>query len=476
MLRDLLRVFICTMKRPTHFFNLEATKNKDGSSLIFFNLNYGYREYNPINNGFKYIPLKISTQWSIKEEYWEGKPIYRANNSYVRKYGKDINNILDKIEKISYDQLSIYRNTHENDPSPFELKNIVLQKLGRNEKLSSDKVITEYIISSVEERTKLNITSERRWAEVTGKQYTNLKNHIIKYQKKKNTVLTFSKLTGEIFMDFFKVINEIYKEETGENYAHNTIVKENKHFRALLNEATKDEIEVGFRFTKKEYFIRERAIKNEIFLTEEHLNKIINTDVSHSKEFTHAKNYIIISSFTGLRIGDMVYLHELKPEHLIHESKKYFCFTTRIRKSQENKEELIVTIPILKPVKEIIIQNGNNFPKFPSKNNIRKCIKKLLIHLEFNHLINERKYYYLIDKASDEKVKLHDIFSPHDCRSSFITNLKNIGLHDADIEPITHPKHKYTSIVQVYDKNALISKAVNLINSLKNKKSELYKY
>ena len=99
-----------------------------------------------------------------------------------------------------------------------------------------------------------------------------------------------------------------------------------------------------------------------------------------------------------------------------------------------------------------------------------------MTHLEFDHYINEKKYYYLIDKVVEEKIKLHDIFSPHDCRSSFITNLKNLGVHDADIEPITHPKHKYTSIVQVYDKNALVSKAVNLINALKPKKSHLYKY
>jgi hypothetical protein len=464
------------MKKPTHFFNLEATKNKNGNRLIYFNLNYGYKEFDPTNIGSKYTPLKISTQWNIPEEYWIGKPTYRANNTYVRKHGKDINNILDKIEKIAYDQLSIYRNTYDNDPTPIELKGILLEKLGRIEKAITDKVIIDYITSNINERTTTNITSEKRWSKETGKQYNNLKNHIINYQNKKGIILTFSKLTGEIFMDFFKVINEIHKEETGKNYAHNTIKKENSHFRALLNEASQKDIEVGFNFRKKEYFIRERIIKNEIYLTEENLNKIINTDVSHSKELTNAKNYIIISSFTGLRIGDMVYLYELEPEYQTHEEQKYFCFTTLIRKSPENKEELIVTIPILKPVKELLLQNGNQFPKFTSKTNIRKCIKKLLRHLEFNNYINEKKYYYLIDKAVEEKVTFNDIYSPHDCRSTYITNLKNIGILDADIEPITHPKHKYTSIIQVYDKNPLVVKAVNLINLLKQKKSKLYKY
>lgn len=464
------------MKQPTHFFNLESTKNKNGNRLIYFNLNYGYKEFDPINNGFKYISLKISTKWNINEEYWEGKPIYRANSTYVKKYGKDINNILDKLEKTTYDQLSIYRNTHDVNPTPKQLKKIVLEKVGRIKKEISDKVITDYITDSVNKRTTANITSEKRWSKDTGKQYTNLKNHIVNYQSQKGITLTFGKLNGELFMDFFKVINEIYKTESGQNYAHNTIAKENKHFRALLNEATKDDIEVGFNFRKKEYFIKERTIKNEIFLAEVQLQKIISTDVSHSKELSHAKNYILISSFTGLRIGDMIFLHELEPEKQTHESKKYDCFTTRIRKSQENKEELIATIPILKPVKELLLQNKNKFPKFTSKPNIRKCIKKLLIHLEFNNKIEVKKHYYLVDKAVIGKEKLHDIFSPHDCRSTFITHLKNLGIHDEDIEPITHPKLKNTSIIQTYDKTNLTSKAVNLIKQINTKKSVLFKY
>jgi integrase len=377
---------------------------------------------------------------------------------------------------LAYDQLSIYRNTHEAEPTPDQLKKIVLEKIGRIEKSTTDKVIIDYITLRVDDRTTTNITSEKRWNKETGKQYTNLKNHIINYQNKKGTTLTFGKLNGELFMDFFKVINEIYKEESGENYAHNTIAKENKHFRALLKDATDNNIEVGFNFRKSEYFIKERAIKNEIFLTEEQLQTIINTDVSHSKELTHAKNYIIISSFTGLRIGDMIFLNELEPENQIYESKKYYCFTTRIRKSQENKDELIATIPILEPVKKLLSQNNNEFPKFTSKPNIRKCIKKLLIHLKFENKIVVKKYYYLIDNAVIEKEKLQDIFSPHDCRSTFITNLKNLGIHDEDIEPITHPKLKNTSIIQTYDKSNLTSKAVNLIKAINSKQSKLYKY
>lgn len=464
------------MKQPKHFFNLETKKNKAGEHRIFFNLSYGEKEFTFANQTAKYTPLRISTKWSIKKEYWNDKPTYRANKTYVSKFGVDLNNELAKIEKTAYTQLSNFRSTHEREPSILELKQLVFEKLNRISKQNHDVLIKDYITKSVETRTNLEITSQKRWSKSTGEQYSNLKNHIENYENSKGIILTFGDLTGEVFMDFFKEINELNKKVTGEYYAHNTVAKENKHFRALLNCANEDEIAIGFKYSKKEYFIKRREIKNENFLSIEQLQTIINTDVSHSKEFAHARNYLILSSFTGLRIGDMVHLHEVKPEILTHNSKKYECFTTRIRKSQENKDELITTIPILLPVKEYLKLNEKKFPRFPAQSNIRKDIKKFLIHLKFENIFEVKKYYYTIDSVVTTQEKLCDIFTPHDCRSTFISNLKDLGIHDEDIEPITHPKHKYTSIVQVYDKTALVGKAVTLINALKSKKSQLYKY
>ena len=133
------------MKEPKHNFNLESKANQSGKHLIYFNLNYGYKEYNSVNSSFKYIPLRLSTKWTIKNEFWTGKPTYRANTTHGRKYGKDINVQLEKIESISYLQLSLYRNEHECNPTPNELKRLVFEKLDRIEKTSDSIIITEYM-------------------------------------------------------------------------------------------------------------------------------------------------------------------------------------------------------------------------------------------------------------------------------------------------------------------------------------------
>jgi hypothetical protein len=464
------------MKQPKHFFNLESSPNKMGEHLIFFNLSYGFKEYNPKTRKNKYVPIRLSTEYRIQKEYWIDTPTYRANQQYVRRIGKNLNNVLEKIESTSYKQLELFRETHEKDPSPSELKNLILVKLKRIKKPNTDVLITDYIKDTVTTRTTVGIKSSKRWSKGTGKQYTNLKNHIENYEVKTNQTLTFGTITGEIFMDFFKTINDHQKELTNEFFAHNTIAKQNKHFRAILKAANKSKIVVGFSHSSDEYEIKEIHIKNEIVLSTEHLHAIINSDVSYSKELSHARNYIILSSFTGLRIGDMIFLHELEPKNQKYNSLSYYCITTRIRKNKENKEELTTVIPILAPIKNYLTENESKFPEFPAQTNIRKYITKLLKHLEIENLVDVKKYYYLIDNPIVSKEKLCDVFTPHDCRSTFITKLKELGIADSDIEPITHPKLKSGSIIQTYDKSKLIQKAVNLINILNTKNSELYNY
>jgi integrase len=464
------------MKQPTHFYNLESKPNKSNEHLIYINLSYGYKEYNPASKRTKYIPLRISTQWSIAKEYWNDE-IYRANQNYVRKFGKDLNNNLERIEKICYNQLSVYRNDNDSDPTPTELKVKVMEKLSRADKPNPDILIVEYIKNTVTRRTSLPNTSSEFWSKSTGSQYTNLASRIEKYQAKKNTVLTFNKLTEEIYWDFFKTINDIEKEESGNYYKQSTIAKDCKHLRAIFNCANEDNIEISINYAKRSLKIQPSKKKYETYLTEAHLQKIINEDVSYSKEFEHARNYIIISSLCGgLRIGDMKHLHELGMQTITHHGKPYEVITTRIRKSQENKEELVSIIPILLPVKKLLTENEGKFPKFPSEPILRKNIKKFLKHLKFEDRITVKNNYYLVDEVEIKYEPLHTLFSPHDCRRTFITNLRQLGIQNDTIEPITHPKIKYASVLDSYDKSTLNDKAIKLINQLESKKSSVFQY
>ncbi|MDI6049808.1 phage integrase SAM-like domain-containing protein [Flavobacterium sp. XS2P24] len=464
------------MKQPTHNFNLEARKTKSGKQLILFNLSYGIKKNTPNSNTPRYQPFRISTEWSINKEYWIDKPTYRANQTYVKKYGKDLNNVLDKIERISYEQLSFFRNTFDKDPTNEELKQLVFEKLNRRKKDNQNTNIADYTEKLISRRTNLTNTSSEYWGDTTAKQYQAIVNRIKRYESDKNIKLTFGEITEEIYWDYFKTINDYQKTDNGEYYTQTTVNKEFRSLRAIFNCAKEDGIDIQIAYSKKNLKIPSSPASYETYLSEEQLNTIINTDTSHSKEFEHARNYIILSSFTGLRIGDMIYLHEVNPETIIHKSKKYNCFTTKIRKSPENTQELIVTIPILKPVKNLLEANGNKFPKFTSEPNIRKVIKKFLKHLEFKDKIKTKTKYYLVNEIKIENKEQHTLFTPHDCRRTFITNIKQLGVQNDTIEPITHPKIKNASVLDGYDKSTLDDKAVKFLNQLSSKKSPLFKY
>lgn len=463
------------MTNPKYSFFLESKPNNTGEHLIFLNMSYGKREYNVKTEKYKYLPLKLSTGFSIKKEEWDSENNC-GNSTHVRKNGLALNNALSKIKTTSIQQLQLFENEHKKKPTPNELKRIIQKELGTSKDTNIDISVTKYISDRISARTNAEITTKQRIAKSTANQYTNLKNHIKNYEKHRNIVLSFGKLTGEQFLDFFTVINDLYKTESGNYYAHNTIAKENKHFRAILNAAYKNNINIGFNHLHEDYEIKQREIKNEIVLTIDQLTTILNADVSFSKEFIHARNYILISSLTGLRISDMVCLHEVESKNLKHNSAKYFCFTTKIRKNKENKDDLIAVIPVLEPIKDLLKQNSNSFPEFPAQTNIRKYITKFLKHLKFENLVDVKKYYYKVNKAVTTKEKLHDVFGPHDCRSTYITNLKQLGISNDIIEPITHPKNSSNSMVDRYDKSSLVDKAVQFINVLNTKNCSLYKY
>ena len=458
------------MKKAKHHFNLESRANKNGERLIYINLSYGYMDTTAKNN-IRYTPMRLSTKYTIKDEYWDGEPNYRANVSYVRRFGNELNNALDTIKKESYAQLSYYRQQNEADPTPIELKRLILEKLKRIKKLETKNRIVDFIKKKIIYRTQLPKSNKDYWKLGTKKLYETLINHIEEYEKDTSTILYFESMSEDIYWNYFMVLNKIRKEETGIGYTETTMHKDYKHLKVIFRLAEEKDIKIGFNYRKKGLVIPAAKASYQTYLNPEQLTKIIETDVSHSIAFTHAKNYIIASSMTALRIGDMCEIHEIKPEHVVYNKKTIYCFTTKIRKSRNNRTELMVTIPILKPLKDLLDGNDGKFPSFPAKSKINKNIKKLLKFLEFDSPVELNHKYYLEDEDVSETKPQHEVFTAHDCRRTFISNLKALGLHNDDIEPITHPKIKDKSIIDLYDNTPDVSKAFRLISELENTNS-----
>ncbi|PHS60321.1 MAG: hypothetical protein COB12_13380 [Flavobacterium sp.] len=473
------------MKPSKYFFNLESRANKSNKHLIYFNLNYGYKIYNPATEKYHYQNLRISTEYSIKKEYWiqikktksqDGEPIYKANKAFVSKFGKDLNVDLEKIKNLCINQLKLFRNEYEINPKPKELKRIVLEKLGRIEKVNNDVLITKYIDKIIAERKKLPPTSIKYWGDGTIKQYKNLKSHIENHQTRTSTQLTFSKLNETEYWNIFDSINKRNQESEGNSIKHNTIAKICKHLRVILKSAVENNIEIGFKWNNTDFKIKEVTTENNTALEQEQLLKIYNTDTDHSREFYNARNYILFSSLTALRIGDMVELHTCKVETYKVKNKTFKGFLTKIRKSNDNTTELFTIIPLAKSLLEIIEQNNGNFPKFPSKPVIGRQIKKFLKFLEYDEIVEFKERYYPEPDYRIETHKQHVVFSPHSCRYTFITNMSKLEIPESVVKNITHPTIKARSVLDGYNLSNMQDNAYKLSKYLKNQKSKIYSY
>jgi hypothetical protein len=141
---------------------------------------------------------------------------------------------------------------------------------------------------------------------------------------------------------------------------------------------------------------------------------------------------------------------------------------------------LEVAIPLLKPVRELLNDNGNKFPIFSSQPTIRKNIKSFLKHLKFNNKVPVLVHYYLPANIKTENNPVYkpqyEVFTPHDCRSTYITNLLQLPIAESIIEPITHPKAVKESMMKLYNKSTLIEKMMLFVSELNKKESKLYRY
>jgi len=453
------------------FYNLESKSNKDNTKLLYFNMSYGYKVFNPKSNKYTYKSLRLSTQCSFLDKFWN-KETKRINQEGVRILGSGINNRISEIEESAEFHLNQFCHEYKKKPSPQELKQLIFVDIDRAVKENKNVIIVDYLKSQIEKRTSLPVTSNEYWSPATKKQYENCKNQLELYQKLTNTILTFGELSEEIYWDIFKVLNNDYFKKNDVYLTTTTISKLSKQLKSLFNQAVNNDIKIGFNFNKRSIKVHSADSSYKTYLTPIQLKAIIDADISDNPNFVEARNYIIISSFTGLRIDDMIHLHELSIEN----DSIYSYFQTKIRKATNKGKTLEVVIPILQPLRELLKENNNQFPKFSSEQSVRKKIKSFLKHLNFNDEVDVLISYYLQPDSKPIKVPQCEVFKPHDCRGTFITNLLNLSIPESVIESITHPKFKSSSIVQVYNKSQLIEKMIVFVEELKRKDSELYRY
>lgn len=469
------------MKTPKHFFNLESTVSKTEEQLIFFNMSYGYKEFNTLKNKMDYTPFRISTQQRIEKRFWDSVN-YKANPAYIKTKGKTLNDELHRVEKASNDALTSFYSEHSRIPSPSELKELVLIKLDRKVKIIKDISLKSYISGKLEYFKSLPLTSANKVQKGTIQTYAHILTQIEKYETKRNEILTFQNFDETKYWTFFEVINEIYKEEhhkenaPSHGYMVNSIAKISKTFLSLLKMAKQDEVPMILNLDKKGLRIQELKKSNEVYINQNQLQEILNANVAHSSEFTNAKNYLIISSLTGLRYEDMYELNKLKISPFNGKNRAFNGFITPVRKVSRVNKEVNICVPLFKPVAQLVAENGGKFPAFPKNQPMNRQLKKFCEYLGFDDNIECTYWYYKHEKPVIEYTPMHKLIETHTGRKTFYTNLTQLQISENIIETITHPKFSSKTMAGVYNNSSIIDNAEVLLDSIDKCDSGIYKY
>jgi predicted RNase H-like HicB family nuclease len=460
----------------TFRYELESKANKKGESLIYLIMSYGFKEFDPKSKKQKYQSLKISTQWSIRKEDWDG---FAPTKKYTASKGNTLKNALNRLMAECENHLHKYYDQHHERPHPNELKAIIEEKTGRTETKSDDIRIVDHIDAIIQANSKLPTTAKERIGKKQIQKYKTVSNMIQAFEESHNMTMTLSNLTAEMYFNLWNFTNENFKKRSDNEYGYlaSTMAKNATTLRSLLKKGEIASGLLGLNPSSKRLLLKDVEARDaEVYLSEQHLKTIIDADTLKSKEFENAKNYLIICSFTSLRYSDMAKLHEVKTEQFEVNGVEFEGFITQIRKGSKVTEKVEVCVPALKPVADILKMNAGRFPTFPTNQKMNEQIKKFAKHIGLDEPRVIEHWYYDRDEPVVESIPLHSLMKCHIGRGTFISNLINLGFDESDFDHITHPERKNSTIKKHYDKRVSTEKAARLVQTLKELRTEsLYK-
>ena len=333
--------------------------------------------------------FSFRTQLKISDKDWD-KEKQRPKNIYLKKC-KKLNAKLDKIKK----EVSGYiRNQQLKNKQPTkreiskEIKKICLEETVELSR-TSFLYFTQWYIDYKEELI-CNSTYKRY------KVFFRLLERFEGFICKK---LNIEEVNSDFVRDFL-----VFGK--AEEYSENTIYRTIHFVKTILNFAERK----GIRTCVRELEIRrEKQSKQMITLSETEIKKIEQTDIP--KELQPAKDWLLISCYTGQRFSDFMNFDVQKLNSIKGKCCLFF-------EQQKTKKEII--LPLHRKVLEIITKNGGNFPPFLANHIYNEPIKQVGKYADICEIAKARKRIGF--RTKDIETEKYNVLTSHIGRRSFATN------------------------------------------------------
>jgi integrase len=358
-----------------------------------------------------------NTKFEVLKDYWNKQHKKKSKDIEITNKQTEVNNELNKIENHILNAF--------NSVNPDEVNKEWLQTqidYYYNPPQQAEKLPTELLkyFPIFLEYKKSSITKG------TYKKYSVTEKLLERYQKTKKFPIQIADVNEKFKVDF-----ERYCQEN--NYATNTICKDLKTIKTVCNHAKLKGLETSRELDN----IKPSQEKTEkIYLTFEDLDKIETIDKRRLNDnYDHAKDWLIISCYTGQRISDfmrfdksMITYHKNKEGVL----KPFIEFT-------QVKTDKVMTVALHPKVIEILEKRNGDFPKKMADAKYNLYIKQVCRIAKITDVIKGSKLTDLnnddtIDKKTKNKdeatqfrkevgmYKKWELITSHIGRRSFATN------------------------------------------------------
>lgn len=397
---------------PSIRFNLKDPSSKE-DTLIFLIFRY---------NGVRF---KYSTGEKVKPKEWNANKM-EVRASYMGSADKNA-----RLQKIKSELNKIY--TKYYTEGKFPTNKILSDEL--------DKALQKDILSEVSFFKALDEFIETSPnSKGTIKKYISLRNHLLCYSKKKNTVIDFHTIDLEFYERFVKFFLDQGK-------LNNTIGKYISTLKAFLNWATEKGYNKFLIFRKFKNISEDIDI---VYLEEEELNRIVDLDIAHIPRLGKVKDLFCLGCFTGLRYSDVV---KIRPDDIRDD---YLMVNTV-------KTKEILKIPLLSKPKEILQKylKDDDFIKPISNQKMNQYLKEICKLAKIDAPVSMTKYSG--KKRIEVSEPKYNLISTHTARRTFITLSLEKGMRPEVVMKISGHKDyrtfkKYIKLVDKVVKNEMFDK------------------
>jgi len=254
----------------------------------------------------------------------------------------------------------------------------------------------------------------------TIKQYR-LTCRIIEEFETKYGKITLKELDSKGNSDFTKRFIEYLKVE--KNYKESSMTKLFKQFNAFIIQ-TQSRNNLPFELRKLSYKGLDSGFQTKVVLTDDEIEKIHHLS-GLSEKLEEVRKLLIIGIWTGLRFSDWYKIENY------HSSDDYL----RIKTTKTNAECYIPITDQLRPYLEYFSQNG--IPSYIRNTNLNSQVNDML-----KQVIKEANIDRMIQISETDKLPIHEVFSTHSCRATFITNMLLKGIEVTKIMKMTGHKNE----------------------------------